>query len=441
MMIQPSKKSLRTTNPIRNIVDNLKRPENHALPMMNLGLGDPTVYGNLCCPPVLIDSVKQSLSDPSANGYIASVGSLPARKAIAEYSRFTKQEECAGEQTSFPVSEDDVIIASGCSGAIDLVLTALLNEGDNILVPSPCFPLYQVIAESLGASVKHYQLKPEAQWECDLVSMEAQIDENTKAIFMNNPSNPCGSNFSPEHLSAIAAVAIKHGLLIIADEIYGGCVFKGTFSPMHAYSGSAPVVSLGGLAKEFVVPGWRLGWIVVHDKGTGRLTELKKGIISLTQIVLGANSLIQSAIPRVLTPAAGSEDKLKMDEFKTNYMSVLDANAKLCVSLGETCPELTVIEPDGAMYAMIGIDIASLDDAIDDDASFATQLLTEQNLFVLPGQCFGMKNYIRLVTCCPQEIIQEAFERLVAFCIAHRVSPIPPPAPAPTGSPATAAGK
>ena len=122
----------------------------------------------------------------------------------------------------------------------------ILNSGDNILVPKPGFPLYQVISESLGGSVKQYSLKPEEAWNCDVAEMDRLIDSKTKAIVISNPSNPCGSNFTAEHLREIAAVARKHGLLIIADEIYCGLVFNGEFSPMHVHSGDVPVISVGG---------------------------------------------------------------------------------------------------------------------------------------------------------------------------------------------------
>lgn len=281
-MIEPSKKCHRTHNPIRHIVDNLTPPQNHPKKMLNLALGDPTVHGNLFCPTVLQDNIHDLLSKSSANGYAPSPGIPSARKAIAAYN----------STPDYLINEDDVIIASGCSGALELVLSALLNEGDNILVPKPAFPLYQVITESLGGSVKYYNLIAEKGWECDLQAMESIIDSKTKAIVINNPSNPCGSNFSSEHLLEIAKIARKFALPIIADEIYGRCVFNGQFSAMHLFSGDVPVISVGGLAKEFIVPGWRVGWLILHDKGTGRLVEYKAGLKQLTQIIVGKNKIL-----------------------------------------------------------------------------------------------------------------------------------------------------
>lgn len=99
----------------------------------------------------------------------------------------------------------------------------------------------------------HYPLKPDNNWECDLERMDALIDANTRAIVINNPSNPCGSNFSIEHLYEIAKIARKHNLLIIADEIYGGCVFSGEFHPFHEYSGDVPVITLGGFHQHYII--------------------------------------------------------------------------------------------------------------------------------------------------------------------------------------------
>ena len=122
--------------------------------------------------------------------------------------------------------------------------------------------------------------------------MESLIDGKTKAILLCNPSNPCGSNYSADHLRAVADVARRHRLPVIADEIYGRCVFNGVFTPLHTVSGDVPVLSVGGIAKEFVVPGWRLGWLVFHDHSTEkRFTELRVGIKSLTQLILGNSSI------------------------------------------------------------------------------------------------------------------------------------------------------
>mmetsp|Transcript_87972 Transcript_87972/g.172084 ORF Transcript_87972/g.172084 Transcript_87972/m.172084 type:complete len:412 (-) Transcript_87972:164-1399(-) len=409
-MIKPSVRSNRTFNPIRHIVDNLKPPSDHPKKLLNLALGDPTVHGNLTVPSVVTEAIQDLLVSNTANGYLPSVGLGAARKSVAQYSSVE----------GFPVDENDVILASGCSGAIELVLGALVDEGDNILVPKPGFPLYQVITQSLGGSVKQYPLKPEESWNCDVEAMDSMVDSKTKAIVISNPSNPCGSNFSVDHLKAIAAVARKHNLLIIADEIYSDLVYSGKFNPMHVYSEDVPVISVGGIAKAFVVPGWRVGWLVIHDKGTGRLNDLSVGIRNLTQLILGANSLIQGTLPRILCPTPGSADDVALKAFNARYVDVLRENAQVIKTSLEGFSALSPVEPQGAMYAMVGINMDHFDPVdISDDAIFASKLLQEENLFVLPGKCFNSDNYVRLVMCCPREMIQDACDRLKAFCSRH----------------------
>ena len=408
-----SDKAKRTTNPIRNIVDNIKPPLNHHKSLFNLALGDPTIHGNLLCPQVLTDAIKDTLSLNGSNGYLPSFGSAAARHAIAKYT----------SRVGFPeVNEDDVIISSGCSGALELVINVLLNEGDDLLVPKPGFPLYQVIANSLAGTVTHYPLQPSKSWECDTETMKILIKPQTKAILINNPSNPCGSNFSVDHLEQIVLVAKEFHLPIIADEIYGGCVFDGEFTPIYtvAQKYDVPVLSVGGLAKEFIVPGWRVGWITIHDAiQNPRLLDVRCGLKSLTQLIVGANSLIQAAIPRVLTPRGN--EQVSLDNFKERYMAILSNNAKLCVELAKDCPELDVVEAKGAMYTMIHINIGGLDNIID-DADFCRQLLLEENMFILPGICFGVSNYVRLVICPSSDTIREAFQRLISFIVSRRKS-------------------
>lgn len=161
----------------------------------------------------------------------------------------------------------DVIIASGCSGAIDLCITALANEGDNILLPRPGFPLYQTLAESKGIECKYYDLIPEKNWEVAIDHLRSLADNRTKCIVVNNPSNPCGSVYSRSHLQSVLKLADSLKIPIIADEIYADMAFKPyDFISLASLSQTVPILSVGGLAKRYLVPGWRVGWILIHDR-------------------------------------------------------------------------------------------------------------------------------------------------------------------------------
>jgi tyrosine aminotransferase len=233
-------------------------------------IGDPTVGGNLPPCPVAIEQIQQAvLHQPHAAGYVHACGTPQARQAIAAYHSYPEH----------PIRPDNVIVASGCSGALELALTALLDPGTILLVPQPGFPLYQVIAESHGASVVHYRLDPDRQWQVDLEHLKTVVakhhDASSKMMIrgmvVNNPSNPTGAVFSEEHLMELLEFARQYRLPIVADEVYGDLVFgQNQFHPMAQVAArlgrQVPIITASGLAKQFLLPGWRVGWITFHDK-------------------------------------------------------------------------------------------------------------------------------------------------------------------------------
>lgn len=165
------------------------------------------------------------------------------------------------------VTPNDVIICSGCSSAIDMCIAVMAEAGKNILVPRPGFSIYRTLAIGHGIEVRSYDLLPDQQWQIDLDQLTTAIDENTAAIVLTNPSNPCGSVFTRAHILDILAIAERHRVPIIADEIYEHFVFPGVeYCSISSLSKNVPVLSCGGLTKRFLVPGWRVGWIVIHDR-------------------------------------------------------------------------------------------------------------------------------------------------------------------------------
>lgn len=222
-----------------------------------LQLGDPTAAGNMPPCPVAVEAVRNSVS--SSSSYVPACGTTEARKAIAEY-----------HSHYHPVEEKHVIVASGCSGALELALTALLNPNDILLVPAPGFSLYQVIAESHGAQVLHYRLLPDKQWQIDLDHVQELLEQHKgaiKGIVVNTPSNPTGAVYTEEHLQDVCRVCRDWQIPVISDEIYGELSFKPFVSVARvASSFQVPVIVASGLGKQFLVPGWRLGWLCVYDK-------------------------------------------------------------------------------------------------------------------------------------------------------------------------------
>ncbi|KAL0274295.1 UNVERIFIED_CONTAM: hypothetical protein PYX00_006753 [Menopon gallinae] len=394
-----------THNPIRAIVESLHLEPNPSKQMIALSIGDPTIFGNLTPPKEAIEALKKTLDCGKCNGYAAGAGSTQARQAIAEYSSTEKVK----------VDWKDVIICSGCSSALDLCITVIANPGENILIPRPGFSIYRTLAEGLGVRVKYYNLQPEKKWEIDLRHLESQIDANTKAIVINNPSNPCGSVYSKKHLQEILHLASRHCLPIIADEIYEHLVFPGeTFVPLASLSRDVPILSCSGLTKRFLCPGWRVGWLIIHDKN-GVFKEVRDGLIKLSQRTLGSNTIVQGAITEIL--------KHTPSHFFNGAINILQKNAHMAYKMLSEIPGLTPIMPQGAMYIMIGIDMTVFPD-IENDIAFVEQMVTEESVFCLPGKCFDYPNYVRIIITPPEEMLREACERIAQFCERHYKAPL-----------------
>lgn len=414
--IQKSNVAKRTTNPIRNVVDRLSVPPNPTLPMISLGLGDPTVFGNLPPPPQVIQAVRNALDSGKFHGYPPAIGYEIARTAVAQRYNHTL------ENGPVSLTANDVIITSGCSGALEMAFGVLAQPGQTILLPQPGFSLYRTLCDNKDIRVKYYRLLPERNWEVDLQQVEEILKcakesnegVNTPPIaawLINNPSNPCGSVYSQEHLQECKRLAARYHITIIADEIYEDMVFApNQFHPLASLSPYIPMITCGGLAKRFLVPGWRLGWILLNE-GTvrGSLAQVRAGLIDLAGLILGANSVIQGALPEIFTLVPSS-----FHEQTNNYIA---RNAAIIYDHLNGTPGLRLIRPQGAFYMMVGLEMGQFD--LTDDVQVCERLISEESVVCLPGVIFGMPNYIRLVYCAHPEKIAEACDRIKRFFKRH----------------------
>lgn len=400
--ISSSQMAKKTFNPIRNILETMDLKPNPKKKMISLSIGDPTVFGNLKPSPVAIEAVKEVLEGGNHNGYASSTGYPEARQAVAQHLN------CHG----LAYHEDDIVLCSGCSSALDLCISVIANPGDNILVPKPGFPLYKTLATGIGVSVKEYQLIPEKDWEADIQDLESLIDAGTKAIVVTNPSNPCGSVYSKEHLLEILAVAERNTLPIIMDEIYEFFFFDLPgldFLPLASLTKRVPILTCGGLTKRYLVPGWRLGWIAVHDP-QGIFAEVKNGLKSLSQRIMGANTLVQGALPTIL--------KNTPNDFFDSTIATIQSNAELAFQRLSLIPGLRPIKPRGAMYMMVGIERELFPD-FNNDLEIVQAMIQEQSVFCLPGKCFNIQDFVRIVLTVPERLMEEACDRIEEFCRMH----------------------
>lgn len=319
----------------------------------------------------------------------------------------------------------DIVIASGASGALDLAIGTLLDPGDELLVPCPGFPLYTTIAEARGIKLSPYKLRPDADWEADLEQVDLLLQQARargvrSTLLINNPSNPCGTVFSREHVTALLAIAERHAVPVISDEIYARVVFKGVeFVSAADVAPNVPVLVVGGIAKEYMVPGWRVGWLALYGEAgvsrqNGSLAAIRKGLAAVSQLTLGANSLILSALPAILTPRAGPQAD-GLAAWRAATLRQLEDNAKFACEALENIPGVAVVRPSGSMYLLFSVP-SSPDGTRGDDVLFAKTLLNDMAVFVLPGAAFGAPGFCRIVLTPPIEKLREAFARIATFC-------------------------
>jgi tyrosine aminotransferase len=305
-------------------------------------------------------------------------------------------------------------LTSGCSDALNIAIASLVNPGDNILLPTPGFSLYRTICGRYNLTPRFYKLDPEKGWEIDLQYLEGQINAKTKAILINNPSNPCGSVFSSAHTNALVKLCHRHNIPIIADEIYDGMTWaEEKFTPLRHFVSAdtpVPILTCGGISKQYLVPGWRVGWVVVSDPGNF-MVEYQKGITNLTQVILGPNSLIQGALPTILWKTPQS--------FYTTVANTLQRHAEYLYEGLSKIELLTPIKPEGAMYMMVKVDLERLP-GIESTTVFCKKLLWEERVFCLPGEAFQAPGFFRVVICPTLDILEVAIQRVKNFIIKHK---------------------
>lgn len=279
-------------NPIRATLEkDFKVPEEPHKPMINLTLGEPTKENGYPLPDVTKQAMVEVVESEKHNGYTHSSGVLAARQALVD--KYSTEDA--------PFEADDVLLTFGCSGAQYTVFSTLCEVGDNVLVPKPGFPLCLPICQNLGVELRHYELDPDNDFNIKLDTLESQIDEKTKFILVVNPSNPCGSVFSKEHMEEIIAVSEKHQVPIVADEIYYGFSYdedKPFYSFAHVNT-TMPIITMGAISKIYGVPGWRLGWVIVYNRG-GYFDEILAHMKKVSMIWLHPCSLVQQALVKIL---------------------------------------------------------------------------------------------------------------------------------------------
>ncbi|XP_020251957.1 probable aminotransferase TAT2 isoform X2 [Asparagus officinalis] len=324
--------------------------------------------------------------------------------AIAEY---------LNKDLPYKLSPDDVYATIGCSQAIEILLSVLARPGANILLPRPGYPYYEARAALSKLEVRHFNLVPERGWEVDLDNVYALADENTVAMVIINPGNPCGNVLSYPHLKKIAETAKKLGIMVIADEVYDHLAFgSNPFVPMGVFGAIAPVITLGSISKRLVVPGWRLGWMVRNDpNGILKETKIAESIENFLNITVSPTTFIQGAFPHILENTRG--------RFSNKIIDVLRQTSDICYQKLEdidciTCPH----KPDGSMFVMVKLNLSYLE-GITDCVDFCCKLAKEESVIILPGVAVGLKNWLRITFAIDPFSLNAGLDRMKSFCLRH----------------------
>lgn len=317
------------TYAIRNIVVEARKVEAAGRHVDYLNIGDPIPFG-FATPPHMIEAVVKAMRD-GENGYTPSPGVLAARQAVAD--EFTER--------GLPTHPDRVLLTSGASEGIELTLTALLNAGDEVLVPTPTYPLYTAVIAKLGAVARYYRTDPARDWLPDLDHLASLVTPRTRALVVIDPNNPTGAVYPDAVRRALVAVAERHGLLLIADEVYADLAYTGPVEPLGVLDPEAAVISYSSLSKAYLAPGWRAGWMAVGR--THRLDNLLSGLRKLADGRLCSPGPMQHAIT-----AALRGDRSHQATFRT----ALQERAEIATSRLNAIHGMRCVPPRGAFYAM-----------------------------------------------------------------------------------------
>jgi alanine-synthesizing transaminase len=381
----------RFTYAIRNIVGEAQKVEAAGRRVRYLNIGDPVAFG-FHTPPHIIAAVERAMHD-GCNTYGPSAGIATAREAVAaEYTR-----------NGFPIGPDRVFITAGTSEGIELTLNATINAGDEVLVPMPTYPLYTAVLAKLEATTKFYRLDPANQWMPDLEHLESLVTPSTRALVIIDPNNPTGAVYPREVRRALLDFADRHGLLIMADEVYGDLGFDGPVEPLGRLDPDAPIISYSSLSKAYLAPGWRTGWMAIGR--SPRLDDVARAVRKL------ADGRLCSTVPMEYAVAAAlNGDK----SHQVSFRKALKARADLTISRLCAMPGVSCVAPTAAFYAMPRV--ALRPGHTDED--YVKALLHATGVLSVYGSGFGLpadQGFLRIVFLAPLDELSEIYDLMAAF--------------------------
>lgn len=379
-----------------------KRLEEEGYTILKLNSGNPPAFG-INAPDEIIHDVVLNIR--SAIAYGDSKGLFSARKAIMQECQLRGIEG---------VEIEDIYVGNGVSEMIMLAMQGLLNNGDEMLVPSPDYPLWTAAVNLSGAKTVHYLCDESSDWVPDIKDMESKITRRTRGIVVINPNNPTGAVYPKEVLINIVELAERHGLMVFADEIYDRLLYDGAqHTPLASLSNDIVFVSFGGLSKSHRIPGLRAGWMVVSGKKALAKDYMTEGLDVLSNMRMCGNMAAQLAIQTAIGGYQSLKDLISPG-------GRLYEQRKAAYECFGAIPGISCVKPMGALYIFPKIDVKRY--SIHDDQRFLLDFLIEKKVLMVQGTGFNWPapDHFRVVFLPTVEEIKLVAEKLADFLKEYR---------------------
>jgi alanine-synthesizing transaminase len=379
------------TYAIRNIVAEARKAEASGRRVRYLNIGDP-IQAGFETPPHLITAVERAMHD-GHNGYVPSAGIPEAREAVAaEYSG-----------RGMPMTADRVVLTSGTSEGIELALSALVDAGEEVLVPTPTYPLYTAVLAKIGARAAYYRTDPANGWLPDVDDVKRRLTAATRALVLIDPNNPTGAVYPDSVRRALIDVAERAGIPILADEVYSDVAFDGPTPLIGSLAPEAAIISFSSLSKAYLAPGWRAGWLTV-----GRSERLDDALAAIRKMADGR--LCSPAPMQYAVVAALTGDRTHQHKFA----AALQARATVTATRLNAIPGMRCVMPRAAFYAMPQVDLPP--GRTDED--YVLGLLKATGILCVYGAGFGMppeQGFFRIVFLVSPEELNGIYDDMAAF--------------------------
>ena len=392
MKITPADRTRKVTYAIRDVVVEAEKLKKEGKKILHLNIGNPNIF-DFETPKHIIEAVNKAML-ANENGYANSMGIPEAREAVA------REAERLGIKG---VGEYDVLITTGVCEGIELAMNALINPGENILTPCPGYPVYIAIVHKIGAVLNQYMTSEEDGWQPDVDDIKKRINEKTKGIVLINPNNPTGSLYNRKTLEEIIDIANEHSLVIFSDEIYNKILFDGEkHHPTASLTSDIPILTFNGLSKNYLVPGWRVGWITFSGP-ENEVGEFKEAVYKLARARLSAPGPFQYAVKPALE---GPQDHIREMNEK------LERRRNLIYKRFNEIEGFSCVKPKGAFYAFPKIELG-----VKDDKKFVLDLLHKKQILTVFGTGFGYPkpDHFRIVFLPPLDVLEEALNRIEEY--------------------------